>query len=194
MHPISMTLINEEKIPSSLAFWVFVCVVMVAMFAGFVYSLSFLVESKKSKHSLSDRVYYKREASFYFACNTIIFSLICPFLLLAGGILGAFGYSKQTYNIQGKVEEINVSACDASDIFNCKPGVVREFSVESVGTVKIKDGATDIKAEDLVMKTVSVDCHYRETRFWPFGSVRDLDPVAKCDNIRVMNDSIKVPN
>ena len=193
MYPASMTLINEEKVPSSLVFWVFVCVVMVAMFLCFAYSLSFLLESKKSSHSC-DRAYYRREAYFYLTCDVIIFSLVCPFLLLVGGLVGGFGYSKQTYNIQGKVEGTTISACEAGDIFDCKPGVVREISIKDVGTVKIKDGATDLKSEDLSMKTISVDCHYHETRFWPFGSVRDLDPVAKCDNVRVINDSNKASN
>ena len=194
MYPISMTLISEEKASSPIVFWVLFWAVMVVLLGYFVYSLSFLLESRKSKHRLSDRAYYKRESYFHFTCAAIAFSIVCPFLLLVGGAIGAFGYSKQTYRIQGEVEETTISACEVNEIFDCKPGVIQEISIKSVGTVEIKDGATNLKPEDLVTKTISVDCHYHETKFGPFGSTRDLDLTDKCNNIQVINDSNAASN
>ena len=181
-----VSLVGEKPLPGTMwAYIVLTIPVLLILYASV--SLVLKYRSSTKRNASEEKVkhckqYLKSKASVLAA------SLIIPALgfigLHAGGL---FGYTEQTYNIEGEVKSME-EVCELMDNLVCSQRFYYETQISegnATHTFNIPKSKHEIKSSDAVGKNISVLCHYKKITGAPSRSVYDKIKMSECNDMEI---------
>ena len=186
-----VSLVGEKTVSGTMwAYFVLAIPILLVLYASLSLTLKYRSNIKhndsdeKAKHC---KQYLKSKASVLAA------SLIIPALGFIGlHAEGLFGYTEQTYNVEGEVKSIR-EVCELMDNLICSPRFYYETQISdgnTTHTFNIPKSKHEINSSDMIGKNISVMCHYKKITGFPSRSVYDKIKMSECNDMKIGSNKV----